>query len=78
MQTVTIEVTGLLSVLSARGIEKQLLRLPGIHTAEVNYVAGSATVAYDETATDLQAFEAGVRECGYPCAGAQLPRHLCA
>lgn len=78
MQTVTIEVTGLLSVLSARGIEKQLLRLPGIRTAEVNYVAGSATVAYDETATDLQAIEAGVRECGYHCAGAQLPRHLCA
>ncbi|MBT9540578.1 cation-translocating P-type ATPase [Thiobacillus sp.] len=78
MQTATIEVTGLLSALSARGIEKQLLRLPGIHTAEVNYVAGSATVAYDETATDLQAIEAGVRECGYHCAGAQLPRHLCA
>ncbi|MFH1816843.1 MAG: heavy metal translocating P-type ATPase [Pseudomonadota bacterium] len=78
MQTATIEVTGLLSALSARGIEKQLLRLPGIHTAEVNYVAGSATVAYDETATDLHAIEAGVRECGYHCAGAQLPRHLCA
>ncbi len=78
MQTATIEVTGLLSALSGRGIEKQLLRLPGIHTAEVNYVAGSATVAYDETATDLQTIEAGVRECGYHCAGAQLPRHLCA
>ena len=78
MQTATVEVIGLLSALSARGIEKQLLRLPGIHTAEVNYVAGSATVAYDETATDLQAIEAGVRECGYHCAGAQLPRHLCA
>ncbi|MDO8945122.1 MAG: heavy metal translocating P-type ATPase, partial [Desulfobacterales bacterium] len=78
MQTATIEVTGLLSALSARGIEKKLLRLPGIHTAAVNYVAGSATVAYDETATDLQAIETGVRVCGYHCAGAQLPRHLCA
>ena len=78
MKTVTIEVKGLLSVLSAKGIEKQLLRLPGVHEAAVDYVAGSATVAYDERATDLQAIEAGVRECGYHCAGEQLPRHLCA
>jgi len=78
MKTVTIEVKGLVSVLSARGVEKQLLRLPGIHTAAVNYVAGSATVAFDENATDLQAIEAGVRECGYHCAGQRLPRHLCA
>lgn len=78
MKTVTIEVKGLVSVLSAQGVEKQLLRLPGVHTAVVNYVAGSATVAYDERTTDLQAIEAGVRECGYHCAGEQLPRHLCA
>ncbi len=44
MNTATIEMTGLVSVLSAQGIEKQLLRLPGVHTAKVNCVAGSATV----------------------------------
>ncbi|MDP2028265.1 MAG: heavy metal translocating P-type ATPase [Thiobacillus sp.] len=78
MQTATIDVGGMISALSARGVEKQLAKLPGIHTAEVNYVASSANVAYDETATDLQAIEAGVRACGYHCAGEQLPRHLCA
>lgn len=78
MKTATIEVAGLVSVLSAQGIEKQLLRLPGVHTATVNYVAGSATVAYDEGVTRLQAIEAGVRECGYHCAGERIPRHLCA
>lgn len=78
MKTATIEVSGLVSVLSAQGIEKQLLRLPGVHTARVNYVAGSATVTYDEGVTRLPAIEAGVRECGYHCAGERIPRHLCA
>ena len=78
MKTATIEVAGLVSVLSAQGIEKQLLKLPGVHMAKVNYVAGSATVAYDEGVTRLPAIEAGVRECGYHCAGERLPRHLCA
>ncbi len=78
MKTATIEVAGLVSVLSAQGIEKQLLKLPGVHMAKVNYVAGSATVAYDEGVTRIPAIEAGVRECGYHCAGERLPRHLCA
>lgn len=73
MKTVTIEIKGLLSALSALGIEKQLMRLPGVHTAAVNYVAGSTTVGYDETATDLQTIVAWVDECGYHCAGS-LPR----
>src|SRR5688572_3328456 len=48
MKTSVIEVGGLLSVLSARGVEKQLARLPGVERVEVNYAAGSATVVYDE------------------------------
>ena len=36
MKTVTIEVGGLLSALSARGVEKQLAGLAGVHKAEVN------------------------------------------
>ncbi len=77
MKTVTIEVGNLLSALSALGVEKQLARLPGVHKAEVNYVAGSATVVYDETATDLKTIKARVHECGYHCAGESLPRHIC-
>jgi Cu2+-exporting ATPase len=77
MKTVTIEVGDLLSALSALGVEKQLARLPGVHKAEVNYVASSATVVYDETATDLKTIKARVRECGYHCAGESLPRHVC-
>ena len=77
MRTVTVDVGGMISVLSARGIEKQLTRLPGVHHAEVNYVAGSATVMYDETRTDLKTIKARVDECGYHCAGALTARHVC-
>tara|TARA_R110000824_G_scaffold288508_6_gene476977 strand:- start:95563 stop:97914 length:2352 start_codon:yes stop_codon:yes gene_type:complete len=78
MKTSTIEITGLLSALSARGVEKQLLKMKGLKKAEVNYVAGSATVVYDESVLALVAIEAGVRECGYHCSGEQLPKHVCA
>jgi P-type Cu2+ transporter len=77
MRTVTIEVAGLLSALSALGVQKQLARLPGVAKAEVNYVAGSATVTFDETVTDLKAIKAKVRECGYHCTGEMLPKHVC-
>ena len=77
MRTTVIEVAGLVSVLSARGVEKRLARLPGVRKAEVNYVAGSATVVYDETRTDLKAIKAKVAECGYHCGGELVPKHVC-
>ena len=77
MKTSIVEVGGLVSVLSARGVEKQLAKLPGVRKAEVNYVAGSATVAYDEAVVDLKTIKARIHECGYHCAGEQLPRHIC-
>jgi Cu2+-exporting ATPase len=48
MKTAVVEVGGLLSVLSAQGVQKRLQKLRGVHHAEVNYVAQSATVPYDE------------------------------
>jgi len=77
MKTTVIEVAGLVSVLSARGVEKRLARLPGVRKAEVNYVAGSATVVYDEKRTDLKAIKAKVAECGYHCGGELVPKHVC-
>ena len=78
MTVKVIEVAGLISTLSARGVEKQLSRLPGVSKVEVNYVAGSATVVYDETRTDLEAIKAKVAECGYHCGGELVPKHVCA
>jgi Cu2+-exporting ATPase len=77
VKTAVVEVGGLLSALSARGVQKQLGRLPGVRKAEVNYVAGSATVTYDEAVTDLAAIKARVDVCGYHCAGELLPKHVC-
>ena len=77
MISATIEVGGLLSALSARGVEKQLAKLRGVHKAEVNYVAGSATVTFDEAVVDLRTIKAKVHECGYHCTGEMLPKHLC-
>ena len=39
MKTNIVDVSGLLSPLSARGVEKQLARLCGVKKVEVNYVA---------------------------------------
>ncbi|MEZ5318106.1 MAG: heavy metal translocating P-type ATPase [Vicinamibacterales bacterium] len=73
----TVDVGGLLSPLSIRGIEKRLANLPGVERAEVNFASGSATVAFDESRTSLDAIKDAVRACGYHCTGEQLPRHVC-
>jgi Cu2+-exporting ATPase len=77
MRTAIVQVGGLLSSLSGLGVQKQLSRLPGVKEVEVNYVAGSATVTFDETVTDLKAIKDEVRECGYHCVGEVLPKHIC-
>ncbi|UZJ25997.1 cation transporter [Rhodococcus antarcticus] len=78
MTTSNVDVGGILSALSARGVEKQLRRLPGIEKVDVNYVSGSATVTYDERVVGLREISAKVRTCGYHCSGEQLPKHMCA
>ncbi|MHB9052355.1 MAG: cation transporter, partial [Thiomonas delicata] len=75
--TSVIDVSGLVSSLSARGVEKQLRRLPGVADVQVNYVAGSATVVYDAALTNLAALQAQVERCGYHCRGESVPGHLC-
>ena len=77
MITKTIEVAGLLSALSVRGVEKRLLAMPGVRRADVNPVSGSATVEYDQTVVDFKTIEGRVRECGYHCGGELVPNHLC-
>lgn len=77
MRKSTVEVAGMVSVLSAAGVEKQLMRLRGVRKAEVNYVAGSATVSYDENVIDLPAIKAQIHACGYHCRGEMVPKHVC-
>ena len=77
MRTSTIEVGGLVSTLSAAGVDRQIAGLPGVHRVDVNYVAGSATVHYDESQTSLEAIRQRVVECGYHCRGELVPAHIC-
>ena len=77
MKTSIIEVGGMLSALSARGVEKQLMKMPGIEKAEVNYVGDSATVIYDEKVIGLTDIKLRIHECGYHCSGELLPKHVC-
>ncbi|GMV59651.1 MAG: copper-translocating P-type ATPase [Betaproteobacteria bacterium] len=78
MKTTTIDVGGLLSPLCARGVEKQLCRMPGVRRADANFVSGSATVEYDESVIDLERIKRCIRACGYRCGGEMLPGHVCA
>ena len=76
--TATIDVGGLFQVLDRELVDRQLLKLPGVHTARSNFSSGSATVTFDPAQTSLAAIEARVRDCGYHCGGEVLPTHLCA
>ncbi|QQX89838.1 heavy-metal-associated domain-containing protein (plasmid) [Cupriavidus necator] len=77
MKTSIIEVGGLLSVLSTRAVEKRLARLPGVVRAEVNWVAGSTTVKYDEAVTSLRDIKSKLEKCGHHCRDELVPRHIC-
>src|SRR6266536_4926855 len=77
MKTAVVEVGGLVSVLSAEGVQKQLRKLSGVHHAEVNYVAQSATIHYDEQQVTLDDIRERIVECGYHCRGEMLPQHQC-
>ena len=77
MKTAVVEVGGMLSVLSAEGVRRQLQNVPGVHHAEVNYVAQSATVHYDEQQITVEDIRKRVVECGYHCRGEMVPNHLC-
>lgn len=77
MKTSIVEVSGMLSALSARGVEKRLAHLPGVRRVEVNYVSGGATVEYDEQLIDIKRIKAAIHACGYHCTGELLPKHVC-
>ena len=77
MKTSTVEVGALVSSLSAAGVQRQIAALPGVHHVDVNYIAGSATVHYDETKTSLEDIRRRIVDCGYHCRGEMLPAHVC-
>ncbi|GAA6524978.1 heavy metal translocating P-type ATPase [Intrasporangium sp. DVR] len=75
-QTV-LHVGGLHWATSEPAIEKGLLRRPGVTAVTANAVSQTATVAFDPAKTSVEELAAWVRECGYHCAGASVPSHVC-
>ncbi|RUV73213.1 MAG: copper-translocating P-type ATPase [Mesorhizobium sp.] len=77
MQTTTVDVGGIASVLDPLAVERKLRQLPGIRNANVNFVSGTATVTYDEGRTNVESIRDAVLECGFHCRGEVVPRHMC-
>ena len=75
MKTSVIEVHGMLSALSADGVEKRIGKVPGVESVTVNDVAGSATVRYDETRLKAADIKAAVRQAGNQSEGGSEPKH---
>lgn len=76
--TMNFGVGGLVSSMSAHGVEKQLLRLSGVTAVQVNYVAGSASVTFDPDQITPDGIRRAIEDCGYHCGGESTPRHVCA
>ena len=78
MQTTTLEVRGLFEELDHLGVEKQLLKMPGVSGARANPASETVTVDFDEAAIAVQALQKLINECGFHCRGTPVPRHVCA
>src|SRR2546423_1532665 len=57
--------------------EKALRSLPGVIEAEANPVGQTATVTYDPQLTSVQDLRRFVEECGFQCAGCDVPGCIC-
>ena len=76
MKTITLEVSGMLSVLDPQGVERQLLHTPGVKQVSVNIASDSATIEYEETRTDPDRLKRAIEACGFHCRGELRPGHV--
>jgi Cu2+-exporting ATPase len=58
-------------------VEAALVRLSGVRTVEANPVAQTATVTYDPAVVSLDWLLRCVQECGFDCAGCNVPGCIC-
>ena len=63
--TAELEIAGMDCEVCAGVIQRKLLETPGVVKAEVRYPAGTATVQFDPSQTDLEKLIAVVNETGY-------------
>jgi Cu2+-exporting ATPase len=77
MKTATLDVGGMLSMLDYRAVEKQLGKLPGVHSVAASIASNSVTVSFDETITSITTLRDEITECGFHCTGQVVPKHVC-
>ena len=66
----TIPVQGMTCAACSARIQRVLERTPGVSTANVNLMTGSATVSYDPASVTPDRLVEAIRDTGY---GAELP-----
>jgi copper chaperone len=67
MTDVTLKIEGMSCQHCVKSVEKALLTMEGIRSAEI--AVGSATMAYDESKTDRDAIVAAIQGEGYKVVG---------
>lgn len=77
MKTSTFDLRGSFETLDHLGVEKQLLRVPGVTQVSANAASDSVTVTFDDARTSEAAVEETIAECGFHCRGRLVPRHVC-
>lgn len=73
----TLDLKGMLAVLTPEGLQDVLEAIDGVERAEVEPATGRTRLAYDEQRTGLRAIRSHLLECGYHCAAEALPDELC-
>jgi Cu2+-exporting ATPase len=76
MKTIVLSIDGMMSICDGLGVEKRLLKYPGIQGIEANFLTGTATVKYDESKVTLEEIKKLISECSYHCSGEQVPAHI--
>ena len=77
MQKTTVEIGTLIATLDFLAIEKRLRAMAGVSSVEMNAGSTTATIAYDEAKTTVEAIAQQVEACGFHCRGESVPRHVC-
>ena len=77
MQKITLEVRGQFDGLDHLGVEKQLLKIPGVTEATANPASESVTVDFDEHLVTPAALRKIINDCAFHCRGTPVPRHIC-
>jgi Cu2+-exporting ATPase len=77
LKTSTFDLRGSFGPLDPLGVEKQLLRVPGVTEVSANAASDSVTVSFDDALTSAAALEEKIADCGFHCGGRLVPRHVC-